>query len=143
MSGSSRQIWLLVGFGLAVLVVSRLSRAIGPAGIILTIALVLVFVWLARDLVLVRSRPGEGSRWRAPTRNVTPPEPRLDGPAAVDDDTSTISSGARPPVIVVEPEAQPLDDLEQRLLALDRLRANGLVTEAEYEAKRARLIADF
>jgi hypothetical protein len=35
-----------------------------------------------------------------------------------------------------------MDDLTARLEALERLRARGLVTDAEYEAKRAQLIAD-
>ena len=45
-------------------------------------------------------------------------------------------------MIVVDPP-DDTERLESKLEALDRLRASGLVTDDEYEAKRAKLIADF
>jgi hypothetical protein len=47
-----------------------------------------------------------------------------------------------PTVIVVE-QPDGGHRLAAKLEALDRLRADGLVTDEEYEAKRAKLIADF
>jgi hypothetical protein len=44
-------------------------------------------------------------------------------------------------IIVDTPDGT--ERLATRLQALDRLRADGLVTEEEYESKRAQLIADF
>jgi hypothetical protein len=46
-------------------------------------------------------------------------------------------------VVVIEPTGPGAETLEAKLLTLDRLRDDGRLTEAEYEAKRAQLIADF
>ena len=56
--------------------------------------------------------------------------------------TTAVLRQDRSAVSVVDPQ----DDtgrLESKLEALDRLRASGMVTDEEYEAKRAQLIADF
>jgi hypothetical protein len=129
---SSRATWLVIGFGLALLVGSRFVR-ISPSIWLVLSAVVVVLV------LIVGRQFGAGSVSgfrRTPPRNVTPDEPTI-APGA------TIEPIARPPeVIVVEP-GDDAERLEAKLQALDRLRANGLVTEAEYEAKRALLIAEF
>ena len=119
------------------IVAARLSRSLGAVGLILTIVLVLILLKLARDLLRARSRPAGPDRQRA-TKNVTPQEGWLrpgDAPAPGP------APASAPPVIVVEPPATEL--LKAKLDALDRLRASGAVTDDEYEAKRAQLIADF
>jgi hypothetical protein len=73
-----------------------------------------------------------------------PPVPRDVTPR---DDTVAPSSTIAPrprgaPVVVIEP-APGDETLEAKLATLDRLRADGRLTDAEYEAKRAQLIADF
>lgn len=135
---SSNALWLLVVVGMLALVAARLSRSLGPVGLILTIVLVIVLLKLARDLLQARFGTARPDPQRA-TKNVTPQEGWLKtgdapvpGPAAA----------ATPSVIVVEPP-DVTERLEAKLEALDRLRATGLVTDDEYEAKRAKLIADF
>jgi len=46
-------------------------------------------------------------------------------------------------VVVIEPTGAAGETLEEKLVTLDRLRDDGRLTDAEYEAKRAQLIADF
>jgi hypothetical protein len=121
-----------------VVVVARLSRSLGPAGLILTIVLVILLIRLARDLLQLRSRQSGDGRQRA-TKDVTPQEGRLAPGAAA---TRASGGSPAPSVIVVEPP-DGTERLEAKLEALDRLRATGLVTDDEYEAKRAQLIADF
>jgi hypothetical protein len=132
-------VWLLLVLGMLAVVVLRLSRALGPAGLILTIVLVVLVIRLARDLLRFRSGANRPEGRPAVTKNVTPQEgwlppgaARKGGPAAT----------PAPSVIVVDPP-DATERLESKLEALDRLRASGLVTDAEYEAKRAKLIADF
>jgi hypothetical protein len=130
---SSNALWLLVVVGMLAVVAARLSRSLGPVGLILTIVLVIILLKLARDLLQARFRPTGPDRQRT-TKNVTPQEGWLrpgDAPAPA----------PTPSVIVVEPPAT--ERLEAKLEALDRLRATGAVTDDEYEAKRAQLIADF
>ena len=55
------------------LVAARLSRSLGPVGLILTIVLVIVLLKLARDLLQARFRGPGPDRQRA-TKNVTPQE---------------------------------------------------------------------
>ena len=111
---------------------SRFVRVSPPIWLVVSVALVVIAAIIGRQLVA-----GSRSGFRRPApRNVTPAEPTI-APG------TTVEPIARPPeVIVVEP-ADEAARLEAKLQALDRLRANGLVTEAEYEAKRARLIAEF
>ena len=138
--------WLLLTAIVMLLIASRLLRSGSPVGLVLTLGVVLLTVAAVRSLSA--NRPDgplhwrivtrtASPRWRPAPRDVTPREERLAEP-----DAATIEPPARPAVVVVEPAA-PIDDLEQRLTVLDRLRANGTITDAEYEAKRARLIAEF
>ena len=134
--------WLVVALVLIGLVAARYARVFGLPGILAS-ALVVVVVVLA----ILRA---VGPTWVIPSRppgpppdprNVTPPEPPIT--------TSSRSSspiGPRPtspPVVVIEPPGAPAETLEAKLLTLDRLRDDGRLTEAEYEAKRAQLISDF
>jgi len=120
-------------------VAARLSRSLGAFGLILTVFLVIVCVRLLRDLLQGRLRQNGDDRQRAATKNVTPQEGWLPPGAAP---TGRSARTPAPSVVVVDaPDAT--ERLETKLEALDRLRANGLVTDAEYEAKRAQLIADF
>jgi hypothetical protein len=132
-------IWFLIGIGFVAFLVSRMTRSMGPAGIIITIALVIVLFGIARDLLRTRAGTGAPDPWTAATKNVTPHEPALPPGLAPRRDPA---SDPAPPVVIVEPP-DATEALQAKLRALDRLRADGLVTEAEYEAKRARLIADF
>ncbi len=138
MTTSSNALWLLVVVGMLAVVAARLSRSLGPVGLILTVVLVIILLKLARDLLQARFRPPGPDRQRA-TKNVTPQEGWLrpgDAPAP------RPAAAPTPSVIVVEPP-DGTERLEAKLEALDRLRATGRVTDEEYEAKRAQLIADF
>jgi hypothetical protein len=131
--------WLLFGLAVLAVLVSRLSRSLGSVGIILTVVLVIVVAALVREHLRSRSRPTGPNRSRAATKNVTPHEPALQ-PGAVPSQGSVV--GPTPSVIIVD-TPDGTERLATRLQALDRLRADGLVTEEEYESKRAQLIADF
>jgi hypothetical protein len=74
---------------------------------------------------------------------VTPPEPlKSTRPSASSGSTIGPRAAARP-VVIIEPTGPSAETLEAKLLTLDRLRDDGRLTDAEYEAKRAQLIADF
>jgi Short C-terminal domain len=136
---SSNTLWLLVVVGMLAIVAARLSRSLGAFGLILTVFLVIVLLRLARDLLQARfARRGEG-RQPAATKNVTPREGWL---RPGDTPPPGPTSAPTPSVIVVDPP-DGTAQLEAKLEALDRLRATGHVTDEEYEAKRAQLIADF
>jgi hypothetical protein len=136
---SSNTLWLLVVVGMLTVVAARLSRSLGAFGLILTVFLVIVLIRLFRDLLQARFRRGGDDRQRAATKNVTPQEGWL--PPGVRP-TGGPAAPTAPSVIVVDPP-DDTERLESKLEALDRLRASGLVTDDEYEAKRAKLIADF
>ncbi len=139
MRRTSFSAWLLVAAVAGILVASRFGRALGPAGVILTIVLVVVGVLLVRDLIgTALTRQGPADRPPAPPRNVTPHEPALTPGAGATAPPPTRA----PSVIVIEPPDET-EQLAAKLRALDDLRAGGLVSDDEYEAKRARLIADF
>lgn len=140
MRNSWNGVWLVVGLLAAVLVLSRIGRSAGPIGLIVVVAIAII-AFNAMRAYSASSRRGGIEGWRAPSKNVTPVEPAIDAPA-VPAPEPAIARRSEPQVIVVE-RAEPLDSLEAKLQALDRLRANGLVTDDEYEAKRAQLIADF
>ena len=136
-------VWLLLVLAMLAVFVARLSRSLGPLGLIVTVVLIIVLVRLARDLIQALSRRSGDGRQRAATKNVTPQEGWL--PPGNQVDSRSASASTRAPgaqVIVVAPQ-DGTERLEAKLEALDRLRATGAVTEAEYEAKRAQLIADF
>ena len=134
--------WLVVALVLIGLVAARYARVFGLPGILAS-ALVVVVVVLA----ILRA---VGPTWVIPSRspgpppdprNVTPPEPPI-----TTSSRSSSSIGPRPtspPVVVIEPTGALAETLEAKLLTLDRLRDDGRLTEAEYEAKRAQLISDF
>jgi hypothetical protein len=128
-------LWIVIGAVIVVLAISRLGRSIGPVGALLVIALV-VFVLNAGLRLSVASRDGRLDRFQRPTKNVTPNEEAL--PPGI-----SARPSDEPTVVVVEAPGRPIADLAARLQALDRLKSNGLVTESEYEAKRAEIIADF
>lgn len=128
-------LWIVIGAVIVVLAISRLGRSIGPVGALLVIGLV-IFVLNAGLRLSAASRDGRLDRFRRPTKNVTPNEEAL-GPGIA------ARPSQEPTVVVVDAAERPIDDLEAKLQALDRLKASGLVTESEYEAKRAQIIADF
>jgi hypothetical protein len=107
---------------LGVSILARLVRSPWLAVAILVAVAILYVAALAR--MALRSQAA-ASPPQAP-RNVTPIEPRVTAPR----------------VVIVEGPTSPGDDLESKLRTLDRLRDDGLVTDEEYEAKRASLIAD-
>jgi hypothetical protein len=115
---------VLIGSGILL----RILRAPWLAAVVIV---AFVLMWMALTIVAGRSPTPPA---RPPIRNVTPVEPQL-------------PAGSIPPpdparVVVGEPR-EPIGTLEAKLRALDRMRADGLMTDAEYEAKRAQLIADF
>jgi putative oligomerization/nucleic acid binding protein len=131
---------LLVVAVAAAIVVGRLGRALGPMGILLAVVLVVVALILLRNLVdAVRASSAGPDRRQAPTKNVTPHEPALP-PGEGSSEEST--AGRVPSVIVIDPPDRS-EQLAAKLQALDGLRADGLVSDDEYETKRAQLIADF
>ena len=135
--------WLLLVLAMLAVFVARLSRSLGPVGLIVTVVLIIVLVRLVRDLIRALARRSGDGHQRAATKNVTPREGWLPPGNQVDPGSASASARAPgPPVIVVEPQ-DGTERLEAKLEALDRLRATGAVTDAEYEAKRAQLIADF
>ncbi len=135
--------WLLLVLAMLAVFVARLSRSLGPLGLIVTVVLIIVLVRLARALIRALSRPSGDGHQHAATKNVTPREGWLaPGERAEPPPASGSLRTPTPAVIVVEPQ-DGTERLEAKLEALDRLRATGAVSEAEYEAKRAQLIADF
>jgi hypothetical protein len=136
--------WLVVALVLVGLVAARYARAFGLLGILAS-ALIAVVVVLA----IVRAIGPTwvtGSRPPVPPpepRNVTPPEPPVSTRSASSSGSTIGPRPAAPPVVVIEPTGPAAETLEAKLLTLDRLRDDGHLTDAEYEAKRAQLIADF
>jgi hypothetical protein len=135
----TRRTWIGAGLLVTLVVVAfvaiRFVRSLGPLGIVAPIVVVGVFLWVLHDFGLWRmpSRPSAPSLG---PRNVTPPE-------ASNPKGSPIAPRPRShPVLIVEP-APAAETLETKLATLDRLRDDGRLTDAEYEAKRAQLIADF
>jgi hypothetical protein len=135
----TRRTWigggLLVALVVVAIVAIRFVRSFGPLGIVAPIVVVAVFLWVLHDFGLwsFRSRPSAPSLG---PRNVTPPgASNPSGPPITPRPPSH-------PIVVVEP-APAAETLEAKLATLARLRDDGRLTDAEYEAKRAQLIADF
>jgi len=135
----TRRTWIGGGLLVTAVVVAyvaiRFVRSLGPIGILAPIVVVAVFLWVLHDFGLWRmpSRPSAPSLG---PRNVTPPE------ASIPKGPPTTPRPPSHPIVVVEP-APAAETLETKLATLDRLRDDGRLTDAEYEAKRAQLIADF
>jgi hypothetical protein len=129
-----RTYWVLLlislGAGSLIFVLSR-GRA-------LAVVVIVIAVLLVGTQIMAALRDNRAPEARS-VRNVTPHEATLrQGPA------STIAPrGTESPVVVIDPTTRGDETLESKLATLDRLRASGTLTEAEYEAKRAQLIADF
>jgi len=128
--------WLLLLIVVVGLVVARYARSFGLLGVIAPVLGILLIVAIVRLLgpsMFSSRRPAPPP---AP-RDVTPREPSV-AP------TSTIAPRpTQAPVVIVEPATGGDETLESKLATLDRLRTDGRLTDAEYEAKRAQLIADF
>jgi hypothetical protein len=130
--------WLVIALVVIGLVAARYARSFGLFGIVATVLAVVAAVAILRVVgpaLTARSRPPDVAP--AP-RDVTPREAALSP-------SRRISARPTPAsVVVVEPAtpAGPADSLEARLATLDRLRDDGRLTEAEYETKRAQLIAE-
>jgi hypothetical protein len=129
--------WLLLAIVVIGLIAIRYARSLGLLGIlapVLGVLLVMAILRIVGPIWLARPRPA------APPldpRNVTPAEPGTPN-------GSTIGPRAAPaPVVVIEPRGGADETLEAKLATLDRLRDDGRLTDLEYEAKRAQLIADF
>ena len=123
-------LWLVVGVVLVTTIALRQLRA--PTLLSLAV-IVVVVVWIVVSMVSAARaarRPAE----RPATKNVTPVEPALP-PGA-------ITPRSERDVVILE-AADPSGRLAEKLDALDRLRADGVVSAAEYETKRAQLIAEF
>ena len=105
----------------------------------IAVVLVMVVIGVAWEVVRSRLLTRRPYQPLATTKNVTPHEPAL--PAG--EFAPEVSAAPRAPSVIVVESPDGADLLGARLQALDRLRADGLVTDQEYEAKRAQLIADF
>jgi hypothetical protein len=135
----TRRTWIGAGLLVTLVVVAyvaiRFVRSLGPIGIVAPIVVVLVFLWVLHDFGLC-SLPSRRSGPRLGPRNVTPPEASNPTSPPI---TRRPSSA---PVVILEP-APAAETLKTKLATLDQLRDDGRLTDAEYEAKRAQLIADF
>ena len=136
--------WLVVALVLIGLIAARYARAFGLLGILASVLIAVVVV-----LAILRAI---GPTWIVPSRppapppdprNVTPPEPPISTRSTSRSGSTIGPRPASPPVVVIEPSGPAAETLEAKLLTLDRLREDGRLTDAEYEAKRAQLIADF
>jgi hypothetical protein len=132
--------WLVVALVVVGLVAARYARAFGLLGIVgsmlVAVVVVLAILRAVGPSWIISSRP------TAPppdARNVTPPEP----PIPTSSRSTIAPRPSTSPVVVIEPAGPAAETLEAKLIALDRLRDDGRLTDAEYEAKRAQLIADF
>ena len=136
--------WLVVALVLIGLIAARYARAFGLLGILASVLIAVVVV-----LAILRAI---GPTWIVPSRppapppdprNVTPPEPPISTRSTSRSGSTIGPRPASPPVVVIDPSGPASETLEAKLLTLDRLREDGRLTGAEYEAKRAQLIADF
>jgi hypothetical protein len=132
--------WLVVALIVLGLALAREARSFGPIGLLAPILIVVVTVIIVGAIApswLRRSPP-----------SAAPPAPRDVTPREAADASSSIAArpGPAPVVIIERPTAvgeRPEATLASKLATLDRLRDDGRLTDTEYEAKRAQLIADF
>jgi hypothetical protein len=128
--------WLLLLIVVVGLVATRYARSFGLLGVIAPVLGIILVVAVVRLLGPSTVSSGRSAPPPAP-RDVTPRAPSV--PA-----NSTIAPRpTQAPVVIVEPATGGDETLDSKLATLDRLRADGRLTDAEYEAKRAQLIADF
>jgi hypothetical protein len=112
--------------------VLRLGRG-APLALLIGAVFVVAMIYAFRHVSALSLRD---RRADVATKDVTPREPALTaGPIAA-------SAARAPEVIVVDPRPDEIERLESKLDGLDRMRRNGLITDEEYEAKRAQLIAE-
>jgi hypothetical protein len=129
--------WLVIALIVIGLAVAREARTFGLFGILGPVIAVAAVLLIVRAVAPSWIRPPRPSAPPPVPRDVTPHEP-------VVTPGSTISPRPTPaPVVVIEPAADAGETLETKLATLDRLRQDGRLTDVEYEAKRAQLIADF
>lgn len=129
--------WLVVALIVIGLAIAREARTFGIFGLLGPVIAVVVVLIIVRAVAPAWIRPSRPSATQRGPRDVTPPEP-------VVTPSSTIAPRPAPvPVIVIDPAAEVVETLESKLATLDRLHDDGRLTDAEYEAKRAQLIADF
>jgi len=130
--------WLAIGLVVIGLVAARYARSFGLFGIVAAVLLVVAAIAIVRVV-----GPALTGHSRPP---VVPPAPRDVTPReAALSPRQTISARPTPaPVVVVEPAGSggSADSVEARLATLERLRDDGRLTAAEYETKRAQLIAE-
>jgi len=128
--------WLVVALIVVGLAVAREARSFGAVGMLAPILIIVVVVVIVGAIAPAWLRPWRPSAPPPPPRDVTPREPTV-GPSP-----TIARRPASAPVVVIESAASD-ETLEAKLATLDRLRSGGRLTDAEYEAKRAQLIADF
>ena len=128
--------WLVVALVVVGLAVAREARSFGAVGMLAPILIIVVVVVIVGAIAPAWLRPSRPSAPPPAPRDVTPREP------AVGSSSEIAPRPASAPVVVIEPAAGD-ETLEAKLATLDRLRSSGRLTDAEYEAKRSQLIADF
>jgi hypothetical protein len=129
--------WLVVALIVVGLAVAREARSFGVFGIVGPLVAVVVVVIIVGAVAPSWLRPTRPPATPAAPRDVTPREPQIETGA-------TIAPRAAAPVVVIDPAGEPpIETLESKLATLERLRDDGRLSGAEYEAKRAQLIADY
>jgi hypothetical protein len=129
--------WLVIALIVVGLAVAREARTFGLVGMLGPVIAVIAVLLIVRAVAPSWIRPSRPSAAPRGPRDVTPPEPLLRP-------SSTIAPRpAQAPVIVIDPAIDTVETLESKLATLDRLHDESRLTDAEYEAKRAQLIADF
>ena len=128
--------WLLLLIVVVGLVATRYARSFGLLGVVAPVLGILLVVAIMRLLGPWTVSAGRPMPPPAP-RDVTPREP------SVAPNSTIAPLPTQAPVVIVEPATGGDESLESKLATLDRMRADGRLTDAEYEAKRAQLIADF
>jgi hypothetical protein len=123
---------VLVIVAIVAFAVVRLGRG-APLALLIGAVFVVGMIYAFRYVSALSLRDRER---HVATKDVTPRELALrPGPSAA-------AAARAPEVIVVDPRPDDIERLESKLDGLDRLRRNGLITDAEYEAKRAQIIAE-
>ena len=123
---------VLIVVAIVAFAIVRLGRG-APLALLIGAVFVVGMIYAFRYVSALSLRDRER---HVATKDVTPREPALrPGPSAA-------AAARAPEVIVVDPRPDDIERLESKLDGLDRLRRNGLITDEEYEAKRAQIIAE-